>query len=239
MSTPGRLAIVSALLVVGVGAAACSSTPALTGKQLVQETQNAVQQARSVHYVDTTIVGTQAQVATGSVSATQAQVDLTAQGHPLLMARLVGTTLYFWSSSATVIENSLGLTATQAASAVNQWISLASSDQPFGTILASMSISSEVDAYIPNTKDPISVGAKRKLAGKAVIPLSQATGSSKAAEDLTLFISPTTHLPAAGAAVGRTKTATESKQAIFDDWNNPVTVSAPTGATSYSVISGG
>jgi hypothetical protein len=231
-----RPLLACALAATPIALAGCSSSPTLSSSQLLTRLQNAVEQSSSVHYSDTVVVNKQTQTATGSISATRAQVILAFQQQPILTTRLVGTTIYFWSTSSNILENDLGVSASVAAANLGRWIELTPKDAPFNQIIGSMSINSEVSAFIPNAKRPIKVGAERTLQGVKVIPLAQNTSTSKVGSDLTLFISASTDLPVAGTIVAATKTSTEHKQGVFVEWNKPVTVQAPATSVAFSSL---
>jgi hypothetical protein len=226
------------LALVGLACAvsSCSSGPSISGAQRVSIVTDAVNNASSVHFVDTDTIGNQRQIATGSISAPFAQVVVTHQNQVILMTRLVGTHAYFWSSEVSVVENALNLTTPVATKVVGKWISLRSTDKPFSPILSSMSINSEVSAFLPNPDLALTQGSQRKIHGLDAVPLSQSTSSQNLGKALTLYVSPRSNLPLAGVVIGKTKKTSETKQAIFSDWNKQVSVSAPSSAIPFDSL---
>ena len=232
--TNRRLLAPLSLALLPLALSACGSGGP-TAQSLLKETQTALQNASSVHYVDSTALEGQTQTSTGSVSASAAQVILTVNATPQIDARLVGATAYLSTSSTAVLEKSLGIPSASASQWIGKWISLSSSDDPYNTLVSSLSITSEALALIPTSKNA-TLNPVMTFHGTKVYPIHQTTTSGQIATDLTLFVAVTTKLPVAATIYAKTSTQTERKQVVFTDWNKPVSVSAPTGATPFSSI---
>jgi hypothetical protein len=197
--------------------------------------QSAVENASSVHYVDNTSLKGQTQTATGSVSASAAEVVLAVNAQPQIDARLVGTTAYLNTSSKAVLEQTLGISPSVSSQWVGKWISLVSTDGPFATVTASLSITSEALAFIPTSKS-VSLNPVMTFHGLQVYPIHQNTSTSQLANDISLFVAVNSKLPVAATIFAKTATQTERKQVVFTNWNKPVVVTAPTDATPLAGI---
>ena len=214
--------------------AACSSSSP-SASSLIQDSKSAVSNATALHYVDVTTIGSQSQSITGSVSATQADVTVVINKAPQLEVRLVGTTLYVTTTSASVLSGNLGLSATQAAQLTGKWISVSPGDAPYSKLLTAVSINSEVDPFYPSTS-----GAKvlptKTIRGIETTPLQETTSSSSVAKDSTIFLNTKGLLPVGATVIAKSKTVTQTQEAVFQRWNQAFSVSAPTSATALSSI---
>jgi hypothetical protein len=219
--------------------ASCSSS-GQTAAQILANTKTAVTNASAVHYVDvTTVNGTSSsESVSGSLSATQALATLVVNKTPTLQVVLAGTTLYLRTTSTAVLEKNLGLSTTQATSAVNTWISIVPSDASYNTVLSSISIASEVSGFYPDAAKA-TVGSTRTVHGISVTPISSTTTSSGTTQETTLFVNPKTSLPVGGTIVGTSGKVKEQKVSAFTRWNKAFTVTPPTGAVSLSSLLAG
>ncbi len=179
---------------------------------------------------------TKSETLTGQIGATEAQETLTISGSVALEVRLISSTIYIQSTSATALQGSLGLTATQAAGAVGKWIEVVPSDSTYSQIAQSLTIVSALGIYYP-TKATASLGAETTKRGVTVIPvMSTSTPSTKTTEATTLYVAKSTSLPVSASLVAKQGSTTEYKDATFTDWGGPVTVTAPTGAVLLSTL---
>jgi hypothetical protein len=216
--------------------AACSSAPPTTAA-VVAATTAAVGNAGSVSFVDVSRSGSGAITLSGSLSATAAQEVSTTSAGILLEVRLVATTLYVRSGTASWLESILGVPATRSSGLVGQWVSIPSSDSHYAGIAAALSIPALMGVYLPSVAKA-TVGTERRIAGREVLPLaSRILGPSGAHQDTVLFVSTTDHLPAAGTVSVVANGATTTKQAVFRGWNRPVSVAAPDRSVTISSIS--
>jgi hypothetical protein len=229
----------SARLLGGLGlvalTAACSSDSGPTAAQVVRNVQSAVAGAASVHYVDSTLVGTQSQVSTADVSATAARVVQVVGRTPELEVRLVGTTAYVDSASASVLQSALGLSPGIAQVWTGRWISVTQADSPYAAIVESVSITGEINPLLPDP-NKAALGTVAHFSGIPVWALNETVSQSGAGADLTVLVSKKTSLPVAISLVARKASNEQRKQVVFTRWNQPVRVDAPTGATPLSTL---
>lgn len=236
-----RHVLAPSLLAVAIVAAGCSSSSSSsTGNpkaaSLITKAQSAAAQAGSVHIVDVTKIGTKAETLTGDISSTAAQEVLVVGGQVVLQVRLVSSAIYVETSSASVLQSSLGLTSAQATAYAGKWISLTSADSPAASIIQSLSISAALNVYYPKTSAAQLLGTKT-IDGVEVQPIQSSTSPSKGTTELTtLFVNKKNDLPVAANLIAKNSTTTETKEAAFTQWGVPVTVTAPTGAVAYSSL---
>ena len=193
-----------------------------------------------MHYVDvTTVKGSkESESVTGSLSATQALATLVVNKTPTLQVVLSGTTLYVRTTSTSVLEQDLGLSATQATGAVGTWISIVPSDAPYDTVLSSISITAEVSGFYPSAAKA-TIGSTRVVHGITVTPITSTTKVSGATKETTLFVNPANSLPVGGTIVGTKGSEKEQKVGAFTRWNSSFTVTAPSGAVTLSSLLAG
>jgi len=215
--------------------ASCSSSSSPSAASLIQKSQAAVAGATALHYIDVTTIGAQSQSVTGSVSATQADVVLLLDKTPQLEVRLVGTTIYLQTTSASVLSSDLGLSSTVAPQWTSKWISVISGDAPYNTLLNAISITAEVNPFYP-TASKATVLDSRTIKGIETTPLTANTTSASAAKDSTIFLNTKDLLPVAATVIAKSATATQTQEVVFQHWNVPFTVAVPEGATELSTI---
>jgi hypothetical protein len=247
MAMPLRRVLAPALLVVAVVAAGCSSSSSSSSSstgspqaaKLLATTQSAVAQAGSVHLVDVTKVGSKSETLTGDISSTAAREALEVQGQVVLEVRLVSNMLYIETTSASVLQSSLGLSSSQASANAGKWISLTSSDSPASSIIQSLSISAALNVYYPKAT-AANLLAEKTISGVKVQPVQSTTAPAKGTTEVaTLFVDTKGSLPVAANLLAKNATTSETKEAVFTNWGVPVSVTAPTGAVAYSSLAAG
>ena len=226
-----------ALLVASCGASSSTASNSSTVSRLISKSQNAVQSAGSVHFVDITQIGKTDKTITGDIGPTAAQEVLTESGVPTLQVRFVSNTVYLLTTSTSVLQFTLQLAPAAAQVQTNKWISLTPSDKPYATITQSLSITSALSIYYPTSTTTAKIGATRTVRGIKVVPITGTSSPQKnVSAETTVFIAAATSLPAAGALSAKTNSTTESKQGVFRSWGVPVSVEAPAGSTPYSSL---
>ena len=212
-----------------------SSSP--SAQSLLSSTTSAVEGAQSVRFSDVTRVGNSAETLSGVTSATNAQ-EVSLLGSTIqLEVKLVGTTIYLLSPSSSILVSALGISAAVATGITNQWISITATDSPYAAIIASLSVSSILSVYYPKPSAAHLMPSKT-ISGVSVTPISATIGNGVSNfQETTLFVSTKTSLPVAASIAVKTSSTTQSKQAVFKDWNAPVSVSAPQTSITFSSIS--
>ncbi len=238
MRFPIPFAITAGLGACSLLMGSCSSPPSgPSAVSLITESQNAVAQASAVHYVHALTYGAQGQSITGSVSATEADVVSLVNGSPLIELRLVGTTIYFVSESATILAKNLGLSATTAKTWTGRWISVLPTDSQYNVLIATLSIPAETTNLYP-TGANLSVNQNAAIRGHRAIAITGDANSSKSSSQSTIFIDPHSKLPIGASAIGKVASATQRVAVVFTRWNVPFSVKAPSAATPVSSIAG-
>lgn len=211
-------------------ASARSFTP--SAHALLNEALNASQARGSLGFVARTTAGKTTEVVQGLVSAPASSETVTGLGTPFRV-ELVGRTVYV-RGDLTVLENSLQLTATQAAALVGKWVSVPSSDSAFTSLVSSLTITAVLNPFIASSdlkKEP-----KKQLAHKPVIPLvgpAPTSAHNGAKGSVALFISAKSpHLPVGGSIVVAKGRHHLREIAVFKDWGATVKVTAPAGSTT-------
>jgi hypothetical protein len=238
-----RRILAPSLLAVAIVAAGCSSSSSSSSSTgnpkaaaLITKTQAAATQAGSVHIVDITKIGSKSETLTGDISSTAAQEVLVVGGQVVLQVRLVSNVIYVETTSASVLQSSLGLTSAQATANVGKWISLASTDTPSASISQSLTISAALTVYYPKSS-AAQLLSEQTVAGVKVQPIQSTTTPAKGTtETVTLYVNASNNLPVAADLSAKNSSTSETKKATFTQWGAPVTVTAPTGAVAYASL---
>jgi hypothetical protein len=213
---------------------ACSSGP--SAAEQLTSTEQQVSHQTSVNFVDVTTEGKSNKVITGLLGPVDSQETLTVDGSPVLQVRLLRVTAYVYTDSQAILTAALGLSAAQAAAHVNQWIQVNSTDKPFNSITNSMTIDSAISIYFPTSSSVQQQGTKT-IHGTELNTLTGTRVLSKtSAQESTIFVNPTTHLPAAGTIVIKSTTSTAKKEAVFRQWGYTFKVPMPAPVVTYTSI---
>jgi hypothetical protein len=223
---------------VGTNSAVAASKP-LTAAQLVAKAVSAANTAGSMHFVDRSTASKVVTTLTGAVSAPTAAEALTGTGQPPLQVILLSGIAYI-NAGSQVLQSTLGLPAAASTANAGKWISVQSGDSAFSQIAPQLTISSELNSYIPTSH--LHIGKIEKVAGHRVIPVSGRPASSVAKGNtgaVALLISPNApYLPVGGSLVLSKKGSTLHEVAVFTDWGQQITVNAPTTSTAFSTLVG-
>ena len=244
-STSLRLGL--ALSALGLVATACSSTPAVTGQQLVTEAGTAARAASSLSYK---VVATQSptpsdpkpavETLTAQISAPKAAESIRfSHGQGNIDVILINGVIYIRADASTLF-NALALTTAVASQYAGQWISIQPSDSPYNQIAATLTPDANVSSFLPGGSNLV-VGSETTLRGTKVTPITgrAPANSALATGVLRLYINSKTKLPFAAGVEGITKTKRRNSEVVsFQSWNQPVQAVAPTGAVPFANIIG-
>lgn len=236
-----------ALSTLGLVATACSSTPAVTGQQLVSEAGTAAKAASSLSYK---VVATQSPTAadpkpavetlTAQISAPKAAESIRfSHGQGNIDVILVNGVIYIRADASTLF-NALALTTATASQYAGQWISIQPGDSPYNQIAATLTPDANVSSFLPGGSKLV-VGNETTLRGTKVTPITGRAPSNSAIATgvLRLYVNTKTKLPFAAGVEGITTAKRRNSEVVsFESWNQPVQVNAPTGAIPFSSIIG-
>ncbi len=232
------LPVFAGLLAAPLALSACSSSPSgPSAASLIAKSQNAISGAAAVHYVQAITLSGQTQSVTGSVSATQADVVSLVNKSPLLELRLVGTTMYFVSQSASILEKNFTLTPSVAKNWTGRWISIVPSDSAYSSLISTLSIGAEVTPLYPSGSN-MTVNENAMIQGRKAISITGSNSSKGTSSESTIFLDPGTYLPIGATAIGRTASQTEHLAVVLNHWNEAFSVKAPTSSTPLASLSG-
>jgi len=230
-------------LFVVAAAAGCSSAPtgpppfsSLRPYAVVQTAVQAANRAGSMHFLDVTTSGKHQVTLIGKISAGAAEEVV--QGTESFEVLLHDATIYVRGSSA-FLTSALSLSSAEATAYAGKWISVSSGDNPYEAIAGTLTLEAELNSYLPTS--PLKFGRTIKLHGHRVASVlgtapASVTGSGGSN---ALFVSATgPHYPLGGSLVVTTKNAGYRENAVFSNWGEAVTTSAPSGAVPLSSISG-
>lgn len=236
----------AAVVAAGLAASGCgSSSPegALAGKtatQIVSLAVKALHRERSFHFVSQTKDGSQTQTQIGDVSKLAAVESITADKKPVVDAELVGQVVYL-QAGTDVLERTLGLPTTAAATHAGDWISVSKKDDVYADVASSLSATSAIELFVPE-EPHLKVDGATTLHGQHVVAVSgtsTASPSTDATGKVTLFVSTTAPYLPVGATLVVTSgndTVVEQDAALFGRWGEAVHAKAPSGALPLSSL---
>lgn len=229
-----------------VSLAACSSTstPQADPKEaaaIIAKSNSAMQAAGSVAYVvKASLKPTTAnphpvvETLTAEVSAPAAAESIRfSNGQGALDVIFVNNVAYVRGNIATM-EQALGMSAQTAPFYAGQWISVQPSDTPFKAISESLTLTSQIQAFIPQGKKvtvsnvTINGHSLAALTGPATPNASITSGVTR------VYISNATSLPTTAGVVGATKRGETQEIATFRSWGKKVNLTAPTPSVALS-----
>ena len=220
------------------GSSSTSSAGSSAASTLITKSQTAVQTAGSVHFVDVTKIGSKSESLIGDIGPSSAQEVLSVSGSEVLSVVLVSNTIYIKTSSASVLQSALSLSATTAAASVNKWISISSTDKAYSSIAQSLTVNAALSIYYPKSS-AASILPSKTVAGVTVTPVTgSSTPSTKTTEQTTVYLNQKTSLPVTASLVAKSGSTTETKQAVFTKWGNPITITAPADSVTYASLAG-
>ena len=210
----------------------------------------------SFHYTGVTSgeVGGQAVTATQSGDAGRAegvQYQTSSLGDYEV---IVINSMAYMKADLTMLENEFGYSPAEAAPYVNRWISFTSSDSSYASVAADVTMEttwsnpseSSTDG-LPHT--PVSVSGVSTLNGQSVQSVryslhgnSKAASASYSGTETIFFSANGPHLPTQltgqlSGAINQQSTS-ETVEATFSRWGQPVSITAPTGSIPYSTLPG-
>ena len=236
-----RLIPALSIAALSVSLAACSSGSAAPASNteavnLVAKAESAIQAQSTLHFVDKTTVGTQTQTVTGQFGPTASQEVLSVTGGSTIDVRLIDSTAYINTTSASTLEGVLGLTAAQAVPASGRWITLTKADLPYFQIIQALDIAQVVSIYLPS-KSTAALGPESTIGGVRVIAVSgSVTTTSGPVSHSTLYLSTATSLPVKGTLTASQGSTHEAKTADFTSWGAPVDVALPAGSVPLATF---
>ena len=220
------------------GSSSTSSAGSSAASTLITKSQTAVQTAGSVHFVDVTKIGSKSESLIGDIGPSSAQEVLSVSGSEVLSVVLVSNTIYIKISSASVLQSALSLSATTAAASVNKWISISSTDKAYSSIAQSLTVNAALSIYYPKSS-AASILPSKTVAGVTVTPVTgSSTPSTKTTEQTTVYLNQKTSLPVTASLVAKSGSTTETKQAVFTKWGDPITITAPADSVTYASLAG-
>ena len=220
------------------GSSSTSSAGSSAASTLITKSQTAVQTAGSVHFADVTKIGSKSESLIGDIGPSSAQEVLSVSGSEVLSVVLVSNTIYIKTSSASVLQSALSLSATTAAASVNKWISISSTDKAYSSIAQSLTVNAALSIYYPKSS-AASILPSKTVAGVTVTPVTgSSTPSTKTTEQTTVYLNQKTSLPVTASLVAKSGSTTETKQAVFTKWGDPITITAPADSVTYASLAG-
>ena len=209
----------------------------------------------SFHYtgVSSGEVGGQAVTATQSGDVGRAE-GVQYQNSPLGNYEvIVLNSMAYMKPDLAMLENDFGYSATEAAPYVNRWISFTSSDSPYSSVAADVTMDTTWNNPSDSPTDgsphtPESVSGVSTLNGQFVQSVRYSlhgtsnAGASYSGTETISFSATGPHLPTQltgqlSATINR-QSASETVKATFSRWGQPVSVTAPIGSIPYATLPG-
>lgn len=230
-----KRATVLVLVGITIAATACSSTPSSSPNVTseLNRINNAVAKADSAHFTDTTKIGSQTEIISGSASASSADESLSVNGKVNLQVLKVDGVLYIKDASASALAGVLGIAASVAPKYTATWISVNSSDKPYANLRTATTLASELHAFLPTSK-----GTTITTVGPTTVLSQDAAISSSSKRHSNLSVITASALPISGIIAVTGSSGKESKSVTLSQWGKALSVSAPSTSVSLASILG-
>lgn len=222
--------VVLALVAAGVTALVVSSNATTSAPSLYRRVLAAAGRQATFRYTATSSGGGQTQVTTGVATRDGGTQSIDINGAVFRLV-LVADVVYF-DGDVGAVESQLGLSAATAQSVAGTWVSVARGDAPYTSLEQGITTSSALSeiAFTPKSVHNVG-GAVLRLSG-APEPMKGHTVSGTAKLDVAAG----THLPRSFDVQEVVDGQSGTTETTFRSWNQPVSVSAPSGATPYSSL---
>jgi hypothetical protein len=230
----GSLALVLAGCGGGGGSGALGTTSA---QQVLNSAVAAAKTSGSFHYKLVATAPGSTQSIVGDASGTEGRQVLSA-GTAKIEAEAIGTTVYI-QGNVGGLENQLSFPAAEATKYSDQWISIASTDAPYASVVKAVTLTSaltqiEPTGHLTLTSDttrfghPV-VGIRGPLPG---------SGTKGVTGSVVLYVStakPSVPIAFEGKASDAGKSETDT--GTFTRWGKPLNLVAPSGSIAYKSLS--
>jgi hypothetical protein len=184
-----------------------------------------------VHVGVSATVGTTATTASGDAGSTSGQQTIHVGTQSASVVYLDHVAYVQFSSLA--IAQTLGA-PTMSAAAIGKWVSFLPTTRGYGTIIAGVTLPSLVSQLL-QFPGALTIGTPTVVNGQPVLPIAGETRFDGRTIKATLDVTHTAHpLPVEvnAASPGASQTV------IFSNWDTPVTITAPSGATPAAALLG-
>jgi hypothetical protein len=250
-----RKIVVGALgALVALPAAACSSSTtstnpptaepkaqvgALTGKtptQILAAATTAARNAASAHYVLSAVQGKNSQTISGDSSPHEAQQSVSLGTQRIEVIYVGGVT--YVRGNASGLTSDMGFATAVAAKYADKWIAVHSTDSPFKSIVAAVTLTGTLAQLNPTGSltltAPTTIAGRQAVGVKGGLPGPAQTGITGSATLYVATSAPTVPLKLTGTATQGTQHVQEL--GTFSDWGKALHLTAPTGAVAFSSV---
>ena len=190
----------------------------------------------SLQFVDKTKTPAGNQLLVGTVSPVTAAEQLSGTGDPLTVELINGVA--YVQTSAKVLQNDLGLSAAGAATGAGKWISVQSTDSAFSLLTQDLTITTELQNFVPVTN--LRIGRVKVIGKKKVVTISGGASTKivKGAKGSAFLVvsAKAPYLPLEGGIALRNGSYQLNEAAAFTNWDKRVALTAPSDAVTYASL---
>jgi hypothetical protein len=188
----------------------------------------------SVHYNSSSTESTQTLVESGDAGPASASQTVT-MGQGTISIFVIGGISYIKGNSDG-LESLAGLSSSQAAEAVGQWIAFSTDNTAFAPVVEGVR-STDIAKELA-LKAPLSLGKTRTLDGESVDAIDGTQTFGKKSQHVVLYVrAGGTHVPVEEDSVDSKGQHTDAEHIIYSKWGEHVRPKAPTATISVGSIS--
>jgi hypothetical protein len=231
LATPALLALLALPVPPASGAAAASSTPdaATLYREAIATTRS-----WSVHYSSSSTQSNVNLALTGDAGPASGSQTVT-MGTGSINIVVIGGITYL-QGNASGLQNLAGFSASQAATAMNQWIQFATTNAAFAPVVAG--VRSHDVAQELALKGPYSLGRSRTLDGFPVDAIAGTQTLSRHSVHVVLYVRARgTHVPVEEDSVNAKGQSTAVEHVVYSRWGELVRPQAPRAAITIGPVS--
>jgi hypothetical protein len=224
-----------ALVLTSCGGAAPDALAHKSASQVLSSAIAAAKSSGSTHYVLTASSSGKTETIQGDSSVTEGDQKLSS-GTSTIQVKVIGKAVYVEGNDGG-LQNQIGFSATEAASNAGKWISIASTDAPYKSVVAAVTLAKTLTQIKPTGHLTLTKPTTRS--GLPVIgvrgPLPGATKGVTGS--VTLYVatqSPT--LPIWFDAQATGTGTNEHDTGIFSRWGSPLHLVAPKTSVAYATV---
>jgi hypothetical protein len=212
-------------------------------QQLLRSALAGATRAGSFHYVSTFTSQASTQSTIGDAGPNSGKQVITIDTHTFTVL-VIGSACYFQGDTNSMVDQ-LGVSAATASTHAGQWISLAPTDSPYGSVYAAVTAPAALSdniAFKPQQDLGTSIAHGRRVHGIAgAMTDVSANGQTLHAQGIAHLEvrAARSHLPVRYSERGTINGQRTDFVMAFSRWGEPVNISAPPGAVAWSSLGGG
>jgi hypothetical protein len=229
----GSLAL--ALVLTSCGGGTSDALANKTASQVLSTAIAAAKSSGSAHYLLKATSSGKTETIVGD-AATKVGRQVFSDGTAKIQAEAIGTTVYVEGNEGG-LQNQIGFSATEAAQYAGKWISIATTDGPYASVLKAVTLASTLTEIKPTGKLTLTKATTRS--GIAVIGVrGPLPGAAKGVTGSVILYVATQkpNVPVSFEAQATGAGTSERDVGTFSRWGTPLHLVAPKNAVAYASL---